>query len=194
MSDLKGRVEFIHKKAEILASRYMSGQDYHDLVQEGVLVGLELLDKGVEDDKKLVGAMRRRMNDYKNYENRSVPIPSTGGTRKAMAAISRGADSHTVEWPLLQALTQSYGVSLEDCHLEATQDHAARYEGSDHLQHIMFLLEETLDSRTYDMVMSVYIHGMTQEEVANDLGITQPRVSKILEAGLLQIKEVLEND
>ena len=194
MNNLKDQLEFIQKKAEILASRYMSGQDYDDLIQEGVLVGLELLDKGVEDEKKLVGAMRRRMNDYKNYENRSVPIPSTGGTRKAMAAISRGADSNTVEWPLLQALTQSYGVSLDDCHLEATQDHATNYEDSDYLQHIMFLLEETLDSRTYDMVMSVYIHGMTQEDVAKDLGITQPRVSKVLEAGLLQIKEVLEND
>ena len=194
MNNLRDQLEFIQKKAELLASRYMSGQDYDDLIQEGVLVGLELLDKGVEDEKKLVGAMRRRMNDYKNYENRSVPIPSTGGTRKAMAAISRGADSNTVEWPLLQALTQSYGVSLDDCHLEATQDHATSYEDSDYLQHIMFLLEETLDSRTYDMVMSVYIHGMTQEDVAKDLGITQPRVSKILEAGLLQIKEVLEDD
>jgi len=194
MSNLKERVEFIQKKAEILASRYMSGQDYHDLVQEGVLVGLELLDKGVEDEKKLVGAMRRRMNDYKNYENRSVPIPSTGGTRKAMAAISRGADSHTVEWPLLQALTQSYGVSLEDCHLEATQDHVTRYEDSDHLQHIMFLLEETLDTRTYDMVMSVYFNGATQEDVAKAYGITQPRVNKVLEAGLLQIKQLLEED
>jgi len=194
MSNLKDRAEFIQKKAEVLASRYMSGQDYDDLVQEGVLVGLELLDKGIEDDKKLVGAMRRRMNDFKNYENRSVPVPSTGGTRKAMAAISRSDHSHTVEWPLLQALTQSYGVSLEDCHLEATQDHTTDYEEDDYLQHIMFLLEETLDTRTYDMVTDVYIRGMTQEDVAKELGITQTRVSQILEFGLQKIKKVLESN
>ena len=200
MNNLKDQVEFIQKKAELLASRYMSGQDYDDLLQEGILVGLELLDKGVEDEKKLVGAMRRRMNDYKNYENRSVPVPSTGGTRKAMAAISRsgaattakGDLSHTVEWPLLQALTQSYGVSLEDCHLEATQDQATSYEEQDYLQHIMFILEETLDTRTYDVVMSVYIHGLTQEEVADQLGVTQQRVAQILEFGLLKVKQVLE--
>ena len=194
MSNLKDRAEFIQKKAEVLASRYMSGQDYDDLVQEGVLVGLELLDKGIEDDKKLVGAMRRRMNDFKNYENRSVPVPSTGGTRKAMASISRGDHSHTVEWPLLQALTQSYGVSLEDCHLEATQDHTTDYEEDDYLQHIMFLLEETLDTRTYDMVTDVYIRGMTQEDVAKELGITQTRVSQILEFGLQKVKRVLETN
>jgi len=194
MSNLKDRAEFIQKKAEVLASRYMSGQDYDDLVQEGVLVGLELLDKGIEDDKKLVGAMRRRMNDFKNYENRSVPVPSTGGTRKAMASISRGDHSHTVEWPLLQALTQSYGVSLEDCHLEATQDHTTDYENEDYLQHIMFLLEETLDTRTYDMVTDVYIRGMTQEDVAKELGITQTRVSQILEFGLQKVKRVLETN
>jgi len=191
MSNLKDRAEFIQKKAEVLASRYMSGQDYDDLVQEGVLVGLELLDKGIEDDKKLVGAMRRRMNDFKNYENRSVPVPSTGGTRKAMASISRGDHSHTVEWPLLQALTQSYGVSLEDCHLEATQDHTTDYEEDDYLQHIMFLLEETLDTRTYDMVTDVYIRGMTQEDVAKELGITQTRVSQILEFGLQKLRQEL---
>jgi len=191
MSNLKDRAEFIQKKAEVLASRYMSGQDYDDLVQEGVLVGLELLDKGIEDDKKLVGAMRRRMNDFKNYENRSVPVPSTGGTRKAMAAISRSDHSHTVEWPLLQALTQSYGVSLEDCHLEATQDHTTDYEEDDYLQHIMFLLEETLDTRTYDMVTDVYIRGMTQEDVAKELGITQTRVSQILEFGLQKLRQEL---
>ena len=192
MNNLKEQVEFIQKKAEVLASRYMSGQDYDDLLQEGILVGLELLDKGVEDEKKLVGAMRRRMNDYKNFDNRTIAVPSTGGTRKAKAAIHRGDHNHTVEWPLLQALTQSYGVSLEDCHLEATQDHTTNYEEQDYLQHIMFILEETLDTRTYDVVMSVYIHGLTQEEVADQLGITQQRVAQILEFGLLKVKQVLE--
>lgn len=194
MSDFKERVEFIHKKAEMLASRYMSSQDYHDLVQEGVLAGLELLDKGVDDDKKIVGAMRRKMNDYTNYTNKTVPVPSSGTTRKALAAIHRGDTSKKVDWPLLQALTQSYGVSLDDCNLVLQEDHVKDYESTEYQQHIMFLLEETLDTRTYDMVMSVYFNGATQEDVAKAYGITQPRVNKVLEAGLLQIKQSLEED
>lgn len=193
-SNITKEVEFIYKKAEVLASRYSSSQDYHDLVQEGVLAGLELIEKGVDEEKKLLGAMRRKMNDYKNYSNKTVPVPSSGTTRKAMATLQRGDTSHTVEWPLLQALTQSYGVSLEDCNLVVQDDHVKSYEDTDYLQHIMFLLEETLDTRTYDVVMSVYLHGMTQEEVAKDLGVTQSRVNQILEQGLLKIKDTLEKD
>ncbi len=194
MSDFKGQVEYVHKKAEMLASRYMSSQDYHDLVQEGVLAGLDAIDKGVDDNKKIVGAMRRKMNDYKNYTNKTVPVPSSGTTRKALAAIHRGDTSQEVGGRLLQALTQSYGVSLDDCNLVLQEDHVKDYESAEYQQHIMFLLEETLDTRTYDMVTSVYFDGVTQEDVAKAYGITQPRVNKVLEAGLLKIKEVLEND
>lgn len=194
------RVDFITSRAEALASRYKSGQDYQDLIQEGILVGLELLDSGVDDDGKLVGAMRRRMNDYHNYDNRTVAIPSSGASRAAMATIGRsgavtiakGSPSELQETPLMQALMNSYAVSLEDCSLTTEDSHTQNFEDEEYLQHVLFVMEECLDSKTYDVIAAVYLHGETQETVAQELGVTQQYVNQVLKFGLQKIKGELE--
>lgn len=186
------RVDFITSRAEALASRYKSGQDYQDLIQEGILVGLELLHSGVDDDGKLIGAMRRRMNDYHNYDNRTVAIPSSGASRAAMATIGRSTPSELQETPLMQALMNSYAVSLEDCSLTTEDSHTQNFEDEEYLQHVLFVMEECLDSKTYDVVAAVYLHGETQETVAQELGVTQQYVNQVLKFGLQKIKGELE--
>jgi RNA polymerase sigma factor (sigma-70 family) len=192
MSNLKNRVDFIQSRAEALAARYKSAQDYHDLIQEGVLVGLELLEQGVDDDKKIIGAMRRRMNDYINYSNRTVAIPSSGASRAAMATIQRGNPSNCEDSPLMQALMNSYAVSLEDCNLTTEDSHTQDYETQEFIQHVLLTMEECLDDKTYDVLSAVYLHGVTQEMVAQELGVTQQYVNQVLKFGLQKIKGELE--
>jgi len=59
------------------------------------------------------------------------------------------------------------------------------------LQHLMFLMEENLTTREYEVVTSVYLQEWTQQDVATQLGITQQRVGELLESGLTKVKEVL---
>ena len=184
--------EFINNKAEYLASRYKNGQMYQDLKQEALVVGYSLLEDGVTCEKKITGAMRTRLNDFYNFEQLPVYVPSSGHTRKARIALQRGDTSQHVEWPLLQALMASEGVDqLEEGITNGHTNHVADYEFNDHLQHLLFLMEENLTTREYEVVTSVYLQEWTQQDVATQLGITQQRVGELLESGLTKVKEVL---
>ena len=184
--------EFINNKAEYLASRYKNGQMYQDLKQEALVVGYSLLEGGETCEKKITGAMRTRLNDFYNFEQLPVYVPPSGHTRKARIALQRGDTSQHVEWPLLQALMASDGVDqLEEGITNGHTNHVAVYEYNDYLQHLLFLMEENLTTREYEVVTSVYLQEWTQQEVATELGITQQRVGELLESGLTKVKEVL---
>jgi len=176
-----------HKDAKALARKYRSAQDYQDLYQEGILASLELEQKGVTDPKKIKGGMRRAMNDYKNYKDRLVVIPSSGASRKAMAAMG----TCTTATALQQALSSPYGVSLEDCSLKAPQDTAKDYEEADFLQKVLLVLEDSLDSETYDMVVSFYVKGEAQESIALRYGVHQQKVSKVLQTSVEKARVLL---
>jgi len=181
--------EFINNKAEYLASKYKNGQMYQDLKQEALVVGYSLLEGGETCEKKITGAMRTRLNDFYNFEQLPVYVPPSGHTRKARIALQRGDTSQHVEWPLLQALMASEGVDqLEEGITNGHTNHVADYEYNDYLQHLLFLMEENLTTREYEVVTSVYLQEWTQQEVATELGITQQRVEQLLEAGLSKIK------
>lgn len=177
-----------HKDAKNLAHKYRSSQDFNDLYQEGMLAALELEHKGITDPKKVKGAMRRAMNDYKNYKDRSVVIPSSGASRQAMASMGTCSTATALQ----QALSSPYGVSLEDCNLHSHQDTAKDYEEVEYLQKVLLVLEETLDSDTYDMVVSFYVNGEPQESIATRHGVHQQRVSKLLQTSVEKAKVLLE--
>ena len=181
--------EFINNKAEYLASKYKDRQAYQDLKQEALVVGYSLLAEGETCEKKITSAMRTRLNDFYNFEQLPVYVPPSGHTRKARIALHRGDTSQHVEWPLLQALMASEGVDqLEEGITNGYTNHVAEYEFNDYLQHLLFLMEENLTAREYEVVTSVYLQEWTQQEVATELGISQQRVEQLLEAGLSKIK------
>lgn len=184
--------DFINKKAEHLASKYKDGQAYQDLKQEALVVGYSLLEQGETCEKKILGAMRTRLNDYYNFEQLPVFVPPSGHSRKARLAFQRGDTSQHIEWPLLQALMASEGVDqLEEGITNGYTNHVAEYEYNEYLQHLMFIMEESLTNREYEVVTSVYLQEWTQKEVATELGITQQRVGELLESGLTKVKEAL---
>jgi len=86
----------------------------------------------------------------------------------------------------------SEGVDqLEEGITNGHTNHVADYEFNDHLQHLLFLMEESLTTREYEVVTSVYLQEWTQQDVATQLGITQQRAGELLESGLTKVKEVL---
>ena len=176
-----------HTTAKALANKYRSPQDFDDLYQEGILASLELSAKGITDEKKVRLAMRRAMNDYQNYKNKVVVIPSSGASRQAMASMGT-CDTATA---LQQALSQSYGVPLSDYNPIALQDTAKEYEEADFLQKVLLVLEESLDADDYDMVVSFYVHGEPQESIAERHGTFQQAVSRTLQVSIERAKVLL---
>jgi len=191
-SDLTNLHKFINNKAEYLASKYKDRQAYQDLKQEALVVAYSLLEDGVTCEKKITGAMRTRLNDFYNFEQLPVYLPPSGHSRKARLALQRGDTSQHVEWPLLQALMASEGVDqLEEGITNGHTNHVADYEYNEYLRHLMFVMEDCLTAREYEVVTSIYLHECTQKDVATQLGITQQRVGDILETGLTKVKEAL---
>jgi len=186
-------VNLITSKAQMLASKYKNQQLYQDLVSEATLVGLELMEQGVDDEKKIVGAMRRRLYDFMNFGQLPVYVPASGYSREGL--LNMGGDESTpdIMWPLLQALMAAGGVhSLDDTNLPAISDHVKDYEDYEYLQHLMFIMEECLDSREFDMVVAVYLNGADQQEVADEYGITQQRVSKVMDLAFKKVRKALD--
>ena len=181
--------DFIMTKAHTLARRYRNAQMYMDLKQEAILVGYEMLDQGITDEDKIGSAMRTKLHDFYNFGQMPVYVPPSGYSRKARADLLGGVGSQTLEWPLLCALLSSAGgEALEEGQIHGNKDHVAEYEQSDYLQHLMFLMEESLDNREYYVVTSIYLREEDQQIVADDLGITQQRVGQILETALEKIR------
>lgn len=191
-NDLINLHKFINNKAEYLSSKYKDRQAYQDLKQEALVVAYSLLEDGVTCEKKITGAMRTRLNDFYNFEQLPVYLPPSGHSRKARLALQRGDTSQHVEWPLLQALMASEGVDqIEEGITNGHTNHVADYEYNEYLQHLMFVMEDCLTVREYDVVTSVYLHECTQKDVATQLGVTQQRVGEMLELGLSKIKTEL---
>ena len=191
-NDLTALHKFINNKAEYLASKYKDRQAYQDLKQEALVVAYSLLEDGVTCERKITGAMRTRLNDFYNFEQLPVYLPPSGHSRKARLALQRGDTSQHVEWPLLQALMASEGVDqLEEGITNGHTNHVADYEYNEYLQHLMFVMEDCLTAREYEVVTSVYLHECTQKDVATQLGVTQQRVGEMLETALGKIKTTL---
>jgi RNA polymerase sigma factor (sigma-70 family) len=184
-----GLQDTIHKAADRLAGRYGNKQMFNDLRQEALLKAYELMADGVTDEKKIIGSMRSRLRDFYNFEQLPVTLPASGHTRKARVSLMSGKGSPDIEWPLLQALMAS-GEVLND-NLPAISNHVEEYEFNDYLQHLMFIMEEALDTREYEIIVCLYLNGDTQDAVATEMGITQQRVEKIKEVALMKVREAI---
>jgi len=189
VSTKKELIALAEDKAHFLAKKYNNSGLYNDLVQEGLLAALEALEQGVEDEKKVFGVMRRRMNDFYNFGQLPVYVPPSGTSRKGLSLFSGDEGSQGMKWPLLQALMASDGASpFEDTNLPSITDHVKEYEATDYLQHLMFILEEELTDREYDMVVSYYLHEVPQGVIAEKYGVHQQHVSRIVEGALEKVR------
>jgi len=181
--------EIIHTAADRLAGRYGNKQMFNDLRQEALLKAYELMADGVTDEKKIIGSMRSRLRDFYNYEQLPVTVPASGQAYTARSLLMGDKGSPDVGWPLLQALMAS-GEVLND-NLPAISNHVEKYEAMDYLQHLLFIMEEVLDSREYEILVSVYLNEVEQTEVADLMGISKQRVEQIRDTALEKIREAI---
>ena len=185
--------EIVYTAAERLAGRYGNKQMFNDLRQEAILKGYELMANGITDEKKIIGAMRSRLRDFYNFEQLPVTVPASGQAYTARKKLMSGEGSQDIEWPLLQALMASGGGDpLEDGTIPAVSNHVEEYEFNDYLQHLLFIMEEVLDTREYEIITAVYLNEVEQTEVADLLGISKQRVEQIRDTALTKVREALD--
>ena len=182
------------KICSVLANRYKDAQEYEDLFQEGFLAGWGALQSGETDFGVVVGKVRRAMNDYKNITLKPVSIPKSGDTYALLGAINKDqgvTPQGSTQVALYEALTGSTDLVQENT-LGVTK-------GSEHLmveketyRYVINNLLVYLEPQEAVVILLVYTQGYTQGEVAQELGLSQGRVSKCLTRGLEKMKKALE--
>lgn len=76
-----------------VSHKYRSYQEFEDMVQTGVLFGLEELAKDENcTESVVVGAIRSGISEYYNLKTKPVSIPNSGEVRSVLAKIKRGED------------------------------------------------------------------------------------------------------
>jgi len=185
--------ETLMETAGILASRYKDSQEYQDLYQEGFLAGWEALSNGA-DVPQAIGTMRRAMNDYKNITLKPVSIPKSGDTYALLGAINRGQEvspQGSTQVALYEALTGSTDLVQENT-LGVTKGSEGLMVEKETYKYVTDNLLVYLEPQEAVVILLVYTQGYTQEEVAQELGLSQGGVSKCLTKGLEKLKKALE--
>lgn len=183
--------EEIIKMCERLAYRYNNKTEYEDLVQEGVLKCYEMLaDDPDIHPANLYREANRRMYDYLNFDCHGLSIPASDTTR----SIARGGDlsehssySETTT-DLLKAILSAEWGEYDDETMAGDQKTPEEILGDKEVSVlIMFAIDERLDPRQRHVIMRRYVDDATQEEVADELKVTQQAVQLIERKSLREL-------
>jgi RNA polymerase sigma factor (sigma-70 family) len=196
----KGPIELtdqeILKLCQTLARKYKNQQEYDDLVSEGIVACYECRDEGKGYKKDYVGAARRAMNDYINIKTKAMSVPDTWPARTVSHAMSTGEDLDRLDGVtsgtlkgLMDAMANDT-VNVEELEI-ATPDHAHAYEKLDYESYVMSVAVTTLDKRELHILHQVYYKGKGQEELSDELEVSEATISRWKDGILHKIKQKL---
>ena len=184
----------VMKMCEKLAYKYNSETHRQDMAQEGVLVCYEIL--AVEPDAhpaKLYREAKRRMHDYLNLDTQPVTVPKHSRSRRLARNIN---DTDTgdmseqgYEW--LKLVLQTEDRPYDDDYSVCDKDHALAFEVREYYAHVSTVVSKTLSDTEMCIIKMRYYKGMTQDDVANTLGVHQSWVSRHENVALSKLSKCL---
>jgi RNA polymerase sigma factor (sigma-70 family) len=163
----------ILKLCRSLAKRYSDGQEYHDLVSEGVIKCLEEVKKGNRDYKKIKSHARTAMNDYYNHKRKVVHVP------KSSKAHSTKSDDRNSGWTSLALQKALYTPSVEIREeMALTESTETLLERKQLIDHIFKVAINCLDQEEWIIIRKRFWDGLSQDKVAEEIGHNQMWVSR----------------
>jgi RNA polymerase sigma factor (sigma-70 family) len=177
-----------------LARKYNAPQHYQDLVQEGILVCYEILDKeACTHPAKLYREANRRMHDFLNLDVLPVSVPAHNITRR----LTRDADDTVigemsdagVNW--LKIVLQSEWVGYDEDYVESDLDTADAYEQKEYRKYMISVAKKTLSKTEWQVIKMRYFRDLPQEEVAKIMKSHQKWVSRHEKRALDKLKPLL---
>ena len=173
--------ETVVTMCERLARKMGRPQHYEDLVSEGVLKSLEVLDDTPDTHPANVyRAARKRMYDYVNFDCHGLSVPASDAAR----AVARGNDTSERDdysergLELLRATLDSewgeYDEDFTESYLPTAEETLINKDTGETLTRM--ILEALTDDESQIIILR-YFEEATQDEVANLYGLTQQAVS-----------------
>lgn len=173
--------ETVVTMCERLARKMGRPQHYEDLVSEGVLKSLEVLDDTPDTHPANVyRAARKRMYDYVNFDCHGLSVPASDAAR----AVARGNDTSERDdysergLELLRATLDSewgeYDEDFMESYLPTAEETLINKDTGETLTRM--ILEALTDDESQIIILR-YFEEATQDEVADLYGLTQQAVS-----------------
>ena len=173
--------ETVVTMCERLARKMGRPQHYEDLVSEGVLKSLEVLDDTPDTHPANVyRAARKRMYDYVNFDCHGLSVPASDAAR----AVARGNDTSERDdysergLELLRATLDSewseYDEDFTESYLPTAEEALINKDTGETLTRM--ILEALTDDESQIIILR-YFEEATQDEVADLYGLTQQAVS-----------------
>jgi RNA polymerase sigma factor (sigma-70 family) len=163
----------IIKMCRSLARKYNDPQEYDDLVSEGVIACMELLERGETHKGVLYKTVSAVMNEYYNIKRSPVHVPVQG---KAKGMSSGNDVSGWTETAMHNAL---YGESVEvEEHTLQVPSTEEIYERKEWLARVQTITITCLTQEEWAIIKMRYWEDMTQDDVAKVMCKNQKWVSR----------------
>lgn len=173
--------ETVVTMCERLARKMGRPQHYEDLVSEGVLKSLEVLDDTPDTHPANVyRAARKRMYDYINFDCHGLSVPASDAAR----AVARGNDTSERDdysergLELLRATLDSewgeYDEDFMESYLPTAEETLINKDTGETLTRM--ILEALTDDESQIIILR-YFEEATQDEVADLYGMSRQSVS-----------------
>lgn len=199
MSEEEFSPKQINDLCKSLARKYKSRNNYEDLISEGVIACYEALSQGQQSRESLMGVARRAMHDYTNIKTKVVNVPVSGASRRASKLVSGGSLPEGVDGvsagtltALLAALSPTIESVPED--YPCTRDHALEYEAREYYTHVLTVAVMSLTREEWAVFKMRYLDEMTQDVVADALGVSQTWVFRHEKSSLDRLRHKLCNN
>lgn len=176
----------ILKMCRSLARKYNDPQEYDDLVSEGVIACMELLEKGETNKNGLYTRAAFVMNDYYNIKRKPVYVP-VQGKAKGMSV-----DDSTDGWTETAMHNALYGETVEiEEHTLQVPSTEELFERKEFTEYVYKQAKSLLCEEEFELIFMRYWEDMTQQEVAEVLQISQQAVQKREKVALSKLSRLL---
>lgn len=181
------------KMCRRLAGKYKSGQMKDDLVQEGLLACLELLNDDPEcHPAKMHRAADRAMWKYLNFSNVPVSVPKhdTSVTLKSGSSttITQNYSEKGLEELSIAVNSTSTNLKEEDMLVDGAE---VAYEDREYQAYVATKVVTVLDEEERQIIRMRYYYNMSLETVGNQLGMSKQAVSLKEKAALKKLEKHL---
>jgi len=165
--------EEILRMCRSLARKYNDPQEYDDLVQEGVIKVLSMIEAGRTDKRLLYSHAQSVMNHYYNLGRRPVYIPA-GGNAHSMTAGQQASN-----WTSLALQNALYGETIEPVeYVSEAPSTEGIFEQKEYLDYVLKVASNVLSELELNIIHLRYWQNLSQDEVGVILNKNKMWVSR----------------
>lgn len=171
--------EILHL-SEQLSYKHRSSQDYQDIKQELICYLIEQNQEGkLRDINHAQGKARRYLYEYLHFTNKLVRVPPTLNNRKELSeGLAEGLSEPYIDPDTLadEYWSEAPCMSLRD------DPYLAMY------------MKLVCDEDELNVLTRIMQQGMYNHEAAEELGISEVAVSRLLKSALEKLNSICEED